>query len=65
MISTQKQTDAVLTKEQHGKSWRNGYGMWSNQGARQAAAKAAQRNLAASMPHANNILSLGPTHSPT
>lgn len=27
-LSTQKQTDAVLTKEQHGKSWRNGYGMW-------------------------------------
>jgi Spy/CpxP family protein refolding chaperone len=29
-LSTQKQTDAVLTKEQHGKSWRNGYGMWGN-----------------------------------
>ena len=27
-LSTRKQTDAVLTKEQHGKSWRNGYGMW-------------------------------------
>ncbi len=27
-LSTQKQTDAVLTKEQHAKSWRNGYGMW-------------------------------------
>lgn len=26
-LSTQKQTDAVLTKEQRGKSWRNGYGM--------------------------------------
>ncbi len=29
-LATQKQTDAVLTKEQHGKSWRNGYGMWGN-----------------------------------
>lgn len=29
-LSTQKQTDAVLTTEQHGKSWRNGYGMWGN-----------------------------------
>lgn len=29
-LSTQKQSDAVLTKEQHGKSSRNGYGMWSN-----------------------------------
>jgi len=28
--STQKQADAVLTREQHGKSWRNGYGMWRN-----------------------------------
>jgi Spy/CpxP family protein refolding chaperone len=27
-LSTQKQTSAVLTKEQHEKSWRNGYGMW-------------------------------------
>jgi len=27
-LSTQKQTDAVLTKEQHAKTWRNGYGMW-------------------------------------
>lgn len=27
-LSTHRQTDAVLTKEQHGKSWRNGYGMW-------------------------------------
>jgi hypothetical protein len=29
-LSTRKQTDAVLTKEQHGKSWRNGDGMWRN-----------------------------------
>ena len=29
-LSTQKQTDAVLTKEQHIKSRRNGYGMWRN-----------------------------------
>ena len=29
-LSTQKQTDAVLTKEQHSKSRRGGYGMWGN-----------------------------------
>ena len=30
-LSTQKQTDAVLTKEQHDKSRRNGYGMWGTE----------------------------------
>jgi Spy/CpxP family protein refolding chaperone len=29
-LSTQKQTDAVLTKEQRSKPGRNGYGMWGN-----------------------------------